>query len=218
MKELSLFIGKRPSAANGDDVPIVTVLSRIYSRDLHSLFTSLHHLFTSWIRLIVLLGTTTGLLRDAFMSVLLEETHVLGYLHGEISVEVIGWSVTYGSSPDALTGGDDPCLMDAKNDPCLRQGSGGQLLPPLSVPYGSSPHFSCAQRDGAYLRLRLFGNSPSLLVRLQDGIVKFIRRRRTARTPIQCLPFFSSHPLCRSRNVGARAHHLQEPYHDTGGL
>ncbi|KAL6000816.1 hypothetical protein ACLOJK_006542 [Asimina triloba] len=42
---------------------------------------------------------------------------------------------------DALIGvDDDPCLIGADNDPCSRQGSEG--------------------RGGAYLRQRLFGNSP----------------------------------------------------------
>ncbi|KAL6002773.1 hypothetical protein ACLOJK_022993 [Asimina triloba] len=62
---------------------------------------------------------------------------------------------------DALIGMDnDPCLIAVDNDPYLRQGSGGRFLPPSSVPYELSPHFLRPQRGNAYLRRRLFENSP----------------------------------------------------------
>ncbi|KAL6000280.1 hypothetical protein ACLOJK_023975 [Asimina triloba] len=45
---------------------------------------------------------------------------------------------------------------------------------------------------------------------LRGAIVEFIRRGRTVRTSIQSLPFFSSHPFCRSRNVGETTHHPED--------
>ncbi|KAL5986801.1 hypothetical protein ACLOJK_015135 [Asimina triloba] len=67
-----------PSRSQWDDVPLYYRFAPdLLMRSLF-MFTFLCRPFTSWIRLIVLSGTTTGLWWDAFMSALLEEARALG--------------------------------------------------------------------------------------------------------------------------------------------
>ncbi|KAL6002028.1 hypothetical protein ACLOJK_040592 [Asimina triloba] len=85
-------------------------------------------------RLVVLSGMTTGLLRDAFMSALLEEALRLVSFMRKFHLRSLG----------GASRGDDPCLMDEDNNPCLRQGSGGSAPTPIISPLRAvSSFFVC---------------------------------------------------------------------------
>ncbi|KAL5986487.1 hypothetical protein ACLOJK_014820 [Asimina triloba] len=138
-------------------------------------FTSLRYPFTSWIRLVVLSGTATRLLRDAFMSALLKEAR-------------------------ALSVDDDPYFIDADNDPCSRKGLGGSAPTPIiSSLRAVSSFFTSIEGQRVFKSASLWKLPSSLLMRLWGGIVEFIRWRRTARASIKALPFFSL-----SLSVGVR--------------
>ncbi|KAL5985313.1 hypothetical protein ACLOJK_027294 [Asimina triloba] len=81
-EEFSLFYRQAASRGQWDDVPFCYRSAPDLLMRSPFVFTSLRHPFTSKIRLIMLSGTATGLLRDVFMSTLLEETRALRYDHG----------------------------------------------------------------------------------------------------------------------------------------
>ncbi|KAL6002490.1 hypothetical protein ACLOJK_034423 [Asimina triloba] len=94
------------------------------------------------------------------------------------------------NDPCLISVDNNPCLIGADNDPCSRRGSG--------------------EGRRVFKEASLRELPSSLLMRLRGAIVELIKRGCIVRTLIQSLPFFSSHPFCRSQKSGKQLITLED--------